>query len=118
MRRRFLAIWLVAFLSIVALGCTRSQRPVTPDGSATVTGRLVSLKDDRPVDGGVDLVIATENGMRQTLRVGSIFIAGPREEIAALHRVVDAARVGDRLRASGTRDESGVLAVERLEILR
>jgi hypothetical protein len=78
----------------------------------------VSVKDDRPVDGGVDLTIQTGNGAHQRLRVGSAFIAGPREDILALHRVVDAARIGDRLRARGARDEAGDVVVEQLEILR
>ena len=110
---------------LFALGCQPhaardAQQDVPPgvsaDGIVTVTGRLVSVKDDRPADGGVDLTIATDDEKQEILRVGSAFIAGPREHVLALHAVVDSARVGDRLRASGRRDSSGLI-VEQLENL-
>jgi len=112
--------WAVlACVGLFALGCQSKEVVDAPaaDGSVTVTGKLVSVKDDRPADGGVDLTVETSNGKRETLRVGSSFIAGPRDAILALHQVVDAAKVGDRLKASGKRDESGAITVEHLEIV-
>jgi len=108
-------------VSMLVLGCQPKATPDVPQsvnagGAATVTGRLVAVKDDRPADGGVDLTVETENGAREILRVGSAFIAGPREHVLALHAVVDSAKVGDRLRASGQRDSSGLI-VEQLENL-
>ena len=115
----------VACVWMLALGCQpratqdvpqNVPQDVTTDGVVTVTGRLVSVKDDRPADGGIDLTVETENGKQEILRVGSAFIAGPREHVLALHAFVDSAKVGDRLRASGQRDSSGLM-VERLENL-
>lgn len=115
MRKRM--IMLVACL-MVALGCHSSEVVDThADHGVTIIGRLVAVKDDRPVDGGVDLTVETESGAREILRVGSAYIAGPREAVLALHQVVDAAKIGDRLRASGSRDASGALIVEKLEIV-
>jgi len=109
---------LVACVSISALGCHSSEMVDThEDNRITVTGQLVAVKDDRPADGGVDLTVETENGAHEILRVGSAFIAGDREPVLALQRVVDAAKIGDRLKASGRRDASGALLVERLEIV-
>ena len=111
-RLSFLALTCVAML---ALGCHATENPA--DGAVMITGRLVAVKDDRPADGGVDLTVETQAGKREILRVGSAFIAGPREPVLALHAVVDSAKVGDRLRARGSRDESGALIVEQLENL-
>jgi hypothetical protein len=126
MKRRNALIGFVSCLGIMVLGCVKTDGPTTSEttvveatgSETTIIGRLVSLNDMRPVDGGVDLTVETEGGKQEILRVGSAFIAGPREQVLALHQVVDAAKVGDRLRASGKRDESGALAVERLEIVK
>jgi len=115
------AFLVVACVCVLAMGCQpKAPQDVPQDVSVgstvTVTGRLVSVKDDRPADGGVDLTVETDEGTREILRVGSAFIAGPREHVLALHAVVDSAKVGDRLRASGQRDSTG-LVVEQLENL-
>ena len=107
-------------LSLALGGCSNDQRtraPVTPAGpdEVEVVGTLVELKDDRPADGGVDLTLETAPGKRERVRVGSAFIAGPRDTVLAMHAVVDAAKIGDRLRARGTRDESGALRPVVLE---
>src|SRR5262245_15616933 len=100
MKRGFTII-AIASMGALALGC-QSKNVVdaaAADGSVTVSGQLVAVKDDRPADGGVDLTIATQGGQQEILRIGSIFIANPREELMALHRVVDASKIGDRLKA-------------------
>ena len=112
-------------LVLTLTGCSNETRapgpaapgPAAPGASVEVIGRLVALKDDRPVDGGIDLTLETDRGDRELARVPSVFIPPPREQVMALHNVVDAAKVGDRLRARGTRDESGALRVEFLELL-
>jgi len=119
MGRAWKAGIVATLVSIVALGCQSHEVTNTPgNDDVTVTGKLIGVKDDRPADGGVDLTVETEQGTREILRVGSAFIAGPRDSVLALHAVVDAAKVGDRLRGSGRRDDSGAVLVERLEILR
>src|SRR5262245_36329791 len=94
---------------IVVVGSTgcgnhnRAQAPAVPAASGEVVGTLVALKDDRPVDGGIDLTLETDSGVREVVRVPSVFIAPPRDSIRAMHEVVDASKIGDRLRARGTR---------------
>jgi hypothetical protein len=109
-----------ASLLVTTTGCTGDQRapePAAPAPANEVTGTLVAMKDDRPVDGGVDLTLETAPGIREIVRVPSIFIPPPRDSIQAMHEVVDAAKLGDRLRARGARDEDGVLRARVLELI-
>jgi hypothetical protein len=115
-----LALTPTAIFLIVSTACTNGNRtpvPGAPVGWVQVVGTLLALKDDRPVDGGVDLTLETARGVRELVRVPSAFIAPPRDSVLAMHRVVDAAKLGDRLRARGTRDETGALRAETLELL-
>ena len=107
-------------LTLTALGCSTNEQtsaPVEPvvAGQVEVIGTLTAVKDGRPADGGVDLTLETALGAQELVRVPSAFIAGPRDTILAMHAVVDAAKIGDRLRARGIRDESGALRPETLE---
>jgi hypothetical protein len=117
MRLSLSGVLLVPFL----LGCSSyEQTPAlspTAPAAAEIVGTLISVKDDRPVDGGLDLVLETVLGTRELVRVPSSFTAGPRDSIQAMHDVVDRAKIGDRLRARGTRDESGALRSETLELV-
>ena len=112
-RARELALALVMVSLLVAtIGCSGDERapePAAPASANEVTGTLIAMKDDRPVDGGIDLTLETAPGVREIVRVPSGFIAGPRDSIQAMHQVVDASKLGDRLRARGTRDEDGAL---------
>ena len=110
-------------LALAVVGCSTSRQasaPVEPlpEGQVEVVGTLTAVKDDRPMDGGIDLTLDTVSGSQELVRVPSSFIAGPRDAIMAMHAVVDAATIGDRLRARGTRDESGALRPETLERVR
>jgi len=103
-------------------GCARNEQspaPAAPDlgGQTEVVGTLIAVKDDRPADGGVDLTLDAGQGVHELVRVGSAFIAGPRDTVLAMHAVVDQAKIGDRLRARGTRDESGALRPVFLELV-
>jgi len=107
-------------LILPSTGCSNGNRapgPAAPVTGIEVVGTLVALKDDRPVDGGIDLTIETAQGVREIVRVPSIFRVPPRDSVRAMHEVVDAAKIGDRLRARGTRDESGALRAEVLEVV-
>lgn len=121
-RRAYLPLTAVVLI-LASAGCSNDERarvpaaPATPAGQVEVTGTLVALQDDRPVDGGIDLTLETGQGTREVVRVGSAFIAGPRDSVLAMHQVVDAAKIGDRLRARGTRDETGALRAEVLELV-
>lgn len=101
-----------------ATGCSNDDRapiPAEPMPGTEVVGTLVAVKDDRPVDGGFDLTLETTSG-DVLVRVPSIFLVPPRDAVAAMHAVVDRAKLGDRLRALGTRDETGALRAEFLEL--
>ena len=103
-------------LLLGATACSSERRsPAEPVAGHEVIGTLVALKDDRPVDGGIDLTLETASGGHELVRVPSIFIVPPRDSVRAMHEVVDASKVGDRLRARGTRDESGALLAQVLE---
>lgn len=103
-------------LLLVAPGCSSERpTPAPPVAANEVIGTLVALKDDRPADGGIDLTLETASGARELVRVPSIFMPPPRDSVQAMHDVVDAAKVGDRLRARGTRDETGALLAHVLE---
>jgi hypothetical protein len=120
---RVAALAPVALVLILSFGCTSNpQTPATdlpaPSTTVEVVGELVAVKDDRPVDGGIDLTLETGEGIQEVVRVPSSFIAGPRDTVLAMHAVVDSARVGDRLRARGTRDETGALRPVALELVR
>ena len=105
------------FLTAGCAGGRPASESAAPGSRGEVVGTLVDKKDDRPVDGGIDLTLETARGVREIVRVGSIFIAGPRDSVRAMHEVVDAAKLGDRLRARGFRDEEGALRAEVLELL-
>ena len=109
---------LAVILYLGTSGCwTERPSPGTPEPVAgnEVIGTLVALKDDRPVDGGIDLTLETAAGTRELVRVPSIFMVPPRDSVQAMHEVVDASKVGDRLRALGARDETGALLAQVLE---
>jgi hypothetical protein len=111
-----------ALMAIVLVGCSTSEQtraPAAPDlgGQTEVVGTLVTVEDDRPVDGGVDLTLDVGQGALELVRVASAFIAGPRDTVLAMHAVVDQAKIGDRLRARGTRDETGALRPVFLELI-
>ena len=109
-----------ATLLLTSTGCSNGDRapvPAAPVTGTEVLGTLVALKDDRSLDGGIDLTLETAPGVRELVRVPSLFIAPPRESVQAMHEVVDAAKIGDRLRARGTRDETGALRAEVLEAI-
>ena len=117
--RRMFPAWIAMALLV---GCSTNEQthaPAAPDlgGLTEVVGTLVAVKDARPVDGGVDLTLDTGQGARELVRVGSAFIAGPRDTVLAMHAVVDQAKIGDRLRARGTRDETGALRPVFLELI-
>lgn len=112
---------LTAMVAIVtSTGCSKdgpTPLPAASAGGIEVVGVLIALEDGRPSDGGIDLTLETGKGIRELVRVPSSFIAGPRDSVLAMHQVVDAAKVGDRMRARGTRDETGALRPKVLELI-
>ena len=115
-----LVLTLTTVVLLTSTGCSSDHQapvPEKPEDGNEVIGTLVLVKDDRPADGGVDLTLETAPGQREVVHVSSLFIVPPRDSVAAMHAVVDAAKLGDRLRARGARDESGGLRAQTLELL-
>ena len=112
-----LTLSLATALSLFGSTGCRSNLPIVPQSSrpATVVGTLVDIKDGRSWDGGIDLTLETAIGASELARVPSVYRRPPREWVIAMHKVVDASKLGDRLRARGKRDPSGALNVETLE---
>lgn len=86
------AMLCAALLTLAGSGCSTRERTVAPAPSAT--GMLIALKDDRPVDGGVDLTMDVRPGVSELWRVPSAF-RPDNQAILAIHAVVDQARIGE-----------------------
>lgn len=110
------AILATTVVLLVTVGCATRERTMAPAPAPGVTGTVVALKDDRPADGGVELTMKV-GGLSDLWRTPSPFVRPQTEENLAIQAVVDRIRVGDRLRATGRRDEFGALQVEALEIV-
>ena len=106
-----------AVLLVTSSGCRSGNRAMAPASAIVVVGTLVEIEDGRAYHGGVDLMLETTRGVREVARVPSVFRKPPIESVLAMHAVVNAAKLGDRLRARGTRDEAGALWAETLEIV-
>jgi len=117
-----LAVFLLLPFGLSLMSCALGEKtsgpgaPVAP-GTVEIVGTLVAVKDGRAYDAGVDLTLDTMLGKSELVRVPSAFIAGPRDSVMAMHAVVDRAKIGDRIRAHGTRDESGALVPDHLELI-
>jgi hypothetical protein len=108
----------LALVVVVGAGCASEQKTVEPVADPTrVTGSLQAIDDQRPVDGGVILTIATGGGgASQAVTVPSMFTGQPpTTAVLALQAKVNELKVGDRLTAIGARDEGGTFIVERIE---
>jgi len=109
---------IVAMLLVVACSDDEGARTVDPATDViTVTGK-VTYKDDRvPVDGGVIMELALDDGGTETLLFGSLYTdPPPSQEQWALYQVIVTVDLGDRVVASGRRNEYGLL-LETLQVL-
>jgi len=106
-------------LLLVAGGCTSEKAAVEPVDDAThVTGHVTAIDDARPVDGGVTLTLRTATKVDDKAFVRSIFTGQPpTTEVLALQQKVSELKVGDRITATGSRDDEGRFLVDRIEIL-
>lgn len=113
-----IAMFCAVLVIVAGPGCSSRDRTVSPQGveESSITGMLVAVKDDRPVDGGIDLTMDVHTGVSELWRVPSSFTPEPTRALQ-LQAVVGRADIGDHLRATGTRDATGALLVETLEIV-
>jgi hypothetical protein len=102
------AVWVVS-----TWGCSSSKEPdpSVPDGGprVSVVGRIESIEDLVPVDGGVTIELKEDSGGSAILRYASMFTnPRPSEEHVDLYQVIQDADVGDRVKAEGIRTSDGI----------
>ena len=111
---------LAGVLLLGANGCgSEKQANVEPLADAThVSGTLTAIDDQRPVDGGVTLTLRTSAGRDEPVFVASMFTGQPPTTVVlVLQQKVNELKIGDRLTATGARDDDGTFVVERIDIL-
>ena len=115
--RRTLLFVLLATFCIAFLGCGNKNQdgndgpPVglTADGDVVVTGEVLEIVDQVPVDGGVTISVTTSDGITERLLFPSLFTyPPPSEQTIKLYDLVRRVEVGDVIRAEGKRTENGV----------
>ena len=115
--------WLLVATAVALLAaCSSDDRRETtgpPDSQwVTVTGHVTRKDDQVPVDGGVEIDLRLDDGANERLYFGSLFTyPPPSRERQELYGVLVQVSVGNRVRARGTRSESGSIALEELTIL-
>lgn len=110
---------LVLMLFVAACSDEKETEILGPvSGEVTVTG-VITFKDDQvPVDGGVTMKLALDDGGTETLLFGSLFTSPPpSDEKFELYGVIVTVNLGDRVIASGQRVEGGIL-LEGLRVLK
>jgi hypothetical protein len=114
--RTNLLIVLLATSCIALLGCENENQKgndgaLAPaaDGNVIVTGEVLDVVDQVPVDGGVTISVTTSEGITEQLLFPSLFTyPPPSEETIKLYDLVRRVEVGDVVRAEGKRTENGV----------
>lgn len=118
--QRVAGAMVVVATMVVSTGCSAGGATAVTEaeGMVTVIGSLTDIRDATPVDGGVTMSVALDDGGTDTLTFGSLFTSPPPgEERIALYQRIAEAEVGDRVRATGERREGGIelVAFEILE---
>lgn len=108
---------LLASLFVPFLGCG-NDGPLNPaPGTVVVTGTVIEVRDDTPVDGGVTIMVETSRQETERLIFPSLFTEPPpSQQTIALYDLVRRVEVGDLVRAEGKRTAAGV-ELESLAIL-
>lgn len=113
-----------ALLSLVlsALpGCGKDENGPSGPAPATqvvVTGDVVEVDDQTPVDGGATITLTVHGGATERLLFPSLYTAPPPSQVTIdLYDLVRRVEPGDTVRAEGQRTAAGI-ALESLAILR
>ena len=115
---------LLATSCIALIGCesenakgSNSGLAPAADDNVVVTGVVLDVVDQVPVDGGVTISVTTSEGMTEQLLFPSLFThPPPSDETIKLYDLVRRVEVGDVIRAEGKRTANGV-ELESLTIL-
>ena len=128
MSRFHIRLILIVGIALIMAGCfgeeeTNKADPVSSTdesqvSAVTVTGTIRSINDMTPVDGGVTIMLGTADGQLVTLLFPSLFTSPPPDQKTLdLYEVVRELRAEDRIRATGTLTDRGVL-LEELTVLK
>lgn len=110
-----LAITLV-LLATYACSDDKSTGVDDPD-SVNVTGIVVVVEDNVPVDGGVTIDLECLDGQSERLLFPSLFTnPPPSEDMQQLYQVILLLEIGNLVQAGGKRTEDGI-ELEQLTIL-
>lgn len=98
---------LVCGLFVLA-GCSGSTAPgIRP--AVSVTGTVIEIDDQVPVDGGVTITLKADDGGTVLLLFESLFTyPPPGEDRLALYQKIGKLGTGSRIIATGTRVEGGI----------
>ena len=117
--RRTTELVLLAAAFLLFLGCGKASAPTGPALGTTVvvTGEVVEVQDQTPVDGGVTITVTSQEGGTERLRFPSLRTAPPpSEEALNLYDLLRRVEVGDLVRVRGKRSADG-LQIESFAIL-
>ena len=116
------------FIVLISLGCSDDTGQI-PEGlnsdvitntdpdPIVVTGTVVEIADDVPVDGGVIIDLKVGDGQTEVLYLPSFFTTPPPpENNQRVYQVIVQLEIGTRVKAEGYRTESGI-KLESLDIL-
>ncbi len=98
-------------LALVAAACSSSQVSA-PEGQITVTGEVLEIMDQTPVDGGVTITILvpTPDDAQEVLLFGSLFTnPPPSAQRLEVYQRIQAAQVGSVVWAEGVRTTDGIV---------
>lgn len=110
---------LLTLVMVFALGGCSTSEVAAPDGQVTVTGIITEIVDQTPVDGGVSISLATSDDTTERLLFGSLFTSPPPSaDRLEIYEQIQTARVGSRVRASGTRRPDGIELAEFRVLIR
>jgi len=123
-----LVVSVLIFVVLISLGCSddtgqvpaglNSDAITKPDPDpVVVTGTVVEIADEVPVDGGVIIDLEVADGRTEVLYLPSFFTTPPPpENNQKVYQVIVQLEVGNRVKAEGCRTEHGI-KLESLDIL-
>jgi hypothetical protein len=102
-------IWRATVPVLFVLALAACSSTPKSGGEVTVSGRVVSIEDQVPADGGVTVHLAGDRGEDVVLLYRSLFTQPPPPpEHVALYEVLRQVVPGDSVQAVGSREEGGI----------
>jgi hypothetical protein len=105
-------------LAVTLGACSNPPAESADPASSTVTGTVRYIGDASQLDGPIVIMIESPPGDTVDLHFGSMFTKpAPNAARQATFATIQRTRVGDRVRAYGSRIDAGLIWLERLENL-